>query len=207
MKSRFEIKANAEQLIKTNNLWITIGLIPTLVSLLTITVQFGENTTVNQLSLPLSILVSFFEVGSMLYIYDIINERKDIPQGFTNQFKEIINSITQKSFIVYLLVSLYTVLWALIPLAGIIIAIIKGYAYGLAIYLSKDNDQMSYNDAITNSRRLMDGKKQDRFMLSLSFIPWILLSFITMGLANIYVIPYMLAADAIYANNVIKNQN
>lgn len=207
MKSRFEIKANAEQLIKTNNLWITIGLIPTLVSLLTITVQFGENTTVNQLSLPLSILVSFFEVGSMLYVYDIINERKDIPQGFTNQFKEIINSINQKSFIVYLLVSLYTVLWALIPLAGIIIAIIKGYAYGLAIYLSKDNDQMGYNDAITNSRRLMDGKKQDRFMLSLSFIPWILLSFITMGLANIYVIPYMLAADAIYANEVIKNQN
>lgn len=207
MKSRFEIKANAEQLIKTNNLWIIIGLIPTLVSLLTITVQFGENTTVNQLSLPLSILVSFFEVGSMLYIYDIINERKDIPQGFTNQFKEIINSITQKSFIVYLLVSLYTVLWALIPLAGIIIAIIKGYAYGLAIYLSKDNDQIGYNDAITHSRRLMDGKKQDRFMLSLSFIPWILLSIITMGLANIYVIPYMLAADAIYAKEVIKNQN
>lgn len=207
MKSRFEIKTNAEQLIKTNNLWITIGLIPTLVSLLTITVQFGENTTVNQLSLPLSILVSFFEVGSMLYVYDIINDRKDIPQGFTNQFKEIINSINQKSFIVYLLVSLYTVLWALIPLAGIIIAIIKGYAYGLAIYLSKDNDQIGYNDAITNSRRLMDGKKQDRFMLSLSFIPWILLSFITMGLANIYVIPYMLAADAIYANEVIKNQN
>ena len=207
MKSRFEIKTNAEQLIKTNNLWITIGLIPTLVSLLTITVQFGENTTVNQLSLPLSILVSFFEVGSMLYIYDIINDRKDIPQGFTNQFKEIINSINQKSFIVYLLVSLYTVLWALIPLAGIIIAIIKGYAYGLTVYLAKDNDQIGYNDAITNSRRLMDGKKQDRFMLSLSFIPWILLSFITMGLANIYVIPYMLAADAIYANEVIKNQN
>lgn len=207
MKQRFEIKANAEQLIKTNNLWITIGLIPTLISMLTITTQFSENTTFNQLSLPLSILVSFFEVGSMLYIYDIINERKDIPQGFKNQFKEIINSINQKSFIVYLLVSLYTILWALIPLAGIFIAIIKGYAYGLAIYLAKDNDQMGYNDAITNSRRLMDGKKQNRFMLSLSFIPWILLSLITMGLANIYVIPYMLAADAIYANEVIKNQN
>ena len=207
MKSRFEIKANAEQLIKTNNVWITIGLIPTLISMLTITTQFSENTTFNHLSLPLSILVSLFEVGSMLYIYDIINERKEISNGFTNQIKDIINSITQKSFIVYLLVSLYTVLWALIPLAGIIIAIIKGYAYGLAIYLAKDNDQIGYNDAITNSRRLMDGKKQDRFMLSLSFIPWILLSLITMGLANIYVIPYMLAADAIYAKEVIKNQN
>ena len=143
----------------------------------------------------------------MLYVYDVINERKEISNGFTNQIKDIINSITQKSFIVYLLVTLYTILWALIPLAGIFIAIVKGYAYGLSIYLAKDNDQIGYNDAITNSRRLMDGKKQNRFMLSLSFIPWILLSLITMGLANIYVIPYMLAADAIYANEVIKNQN
>ena len=126
MKSRFEIKANAEQLIKTNNLWITIGLIPTLISLLTITSQFSENTVTSQFSLPLSILLSFFEVGCMLYVYDIVNERKEIQQGFTNQFKDILNSITQKSFIVYLLVSLYTVLWALIPLAGIILAIIKG---------------------------------------------------------------------------------
>lgn len=207
MKSRFEIKANAEQLIKTNNLWITVGLIPTLASLLTITTQFSENTTVTQFSLPLSILVSFFEVGSMLYIYDIINKRKEIQQGFTNQFKDIINSINQKPFIVYLLVSLYTVLWALIPLAGIFIAIVKGYAYGLSIYLAKDNNQLSYNDAITKSRTLMNGKKQDRFILSLSFIPWMLLSLVTFGLANIYVIPYMLAADAIYANEVIKNQN
>jgi integral membrane protein len=207
MKSRFEIKANAEQLIKTNNLWITIGLIPTLVSLLTITTQFSENTTVTQFSLPLSIMVSFFEVGSMLYVYDVINERKEIQQGFTNQFKDIINSITQKSFIVYLLVTLYTILWAIIPLAGIFIAIIKGYVYGLAIYLAKDNDQLGYNDTITKSRTLMNGRKQDRFILSLSFIPWILLSFVTFGLANIYVIPYMLAADAIYAKEVIKNQN
>lgn len=207
MKQRYEIKVKAEQLIKTNNLWITIGLIPTIASLLVVTNQVGENMTLNQLNIPLSIVISFFEVGSMLYIYDIVNERKDIPQGFKNQFKEIINSINQKSFIVYLLVSLYTILWALIPLAGIIIAIIKGYAYGLAIYLSKDNDQIGYNDAITKSRTLMNGKKQDRFILSLSFIPWILLSFVTFGLANIYVIPYMLAADAIYANEVIKNKN
>lgn len=94
MKSRFEMKTNAEQLIKTNNLWVTIGIIPTLASLLTVTTQFSENTTVTQFSLPLSILVSFFEVGSMLYVYDIVNERKEIQQGFTNQFKDIINSIT-----------------------------------------------------------------------------------------------------------------
>ena len=54
MKSRFEIKANAEQLIKTNNLWITVGLIPTIASLLVVTNQVGENMTLNQLNIPLS---------------------------------------------------------------------------------------------------------------------------------------------------------
>lgn len=103
----------------------------------------------------------------MLYIYDVINERKEISNGFTNQIKDIINSITQKSFIVYLLVSLYTILWVLIPLAGIIIAIIKGYAYGLAIYLAKDNDQIGYNNAITNSRHLMNGKKTRQIHIKL----------------------------------------
>ena len=142
----------------------------------------------------------------MLYVYDIINGRKEIQPGFTNQLKDIINSITTKSFVIYLLISLYTILWVLIPLVGFIIAIIKGYAYGLSIYIAKDNEQLGYNEIITNSRVRMDGSKLDRFILTLSFIPWLLLSLVTMGLANIYVTPYMLAADAIFANEVLEEK-
>lgn len=206
MKPRYAIKADAKELIKTNNVWITIGLIPTILSVLVLTNQFSDNSNLTLLTTPLSILLSFFEVGVMLYIYDVINGRKEIQPGFTNQLKDIINSITTKSFIVYLLISLYTILWVLIPLVGFIIAIIKGYAYNLSIYIAKDNEQISYNEIITNSRVRMDGNKLDRFMLTLSFIPWLLLSLVTMGLANIYVTPYMLAADAIFANEVLENK-
>ena len=206
MKPRYAIKADAKELIKNNNVWITIGLIPTILSVLVLTNQFSNNTNLTLLTTPLSILLSFFEVGVMLYIYDVINGRKEIQPGFTNQLKDIINSITTKSFVVYLLVSLYTILWVLIPLVGFIIAIIKGYAYKLSIYIAKDNEQLGYNEIITNSRVRMDGNKLDRFMLTLSFIPWLLLSFVTMGLANIYVTPYMLAADAIFANEVLENK-
>lgn len=206
MKPRYAIKADAKELIKNNNVWITIGLIPTILSVLVLTNQFSNNTNLTLLTTPLSILLSFFEVGVMLYIYDVINGRKEIQPGFTNQLKDIINSITTKSFVVYLLISLYTILWVLIPLVGFIIAIIKGYAYNLSIYIAKDNEQLGYNEIITNSRVRMDGNKLDRFMLTLSFIPWLLLSLVTMGLANIYVTPYMLAADAIFANEVLENK-
>ena len=206
MKPRYAIKADAKELIKTNNVWITIGLIPTILSVLVLTNQFSNNSNLTLLTTPLSILLSFFEVGVMLYIYDVINGRKEIQPGFTNQLKDIINSITTKSFVVYLLISLYTILWVLIPIVGFIIAIIKGYAYNLSIYIAKDNDQLGYNETITKSRVRMDGKKLDRFMLTLSFIPWLLLSLVTMGLANIYVTPYMLTSDAIFANEVLENK-
>lgn len=110
MKPRYAIKADAKELIKTNNVWITIGLIPTILSVLVLTNQFSNNSNLTLLTTPLSILLSFFEVGIMLYIYDIINGRKEIQPGFTNQLKDIINSITTKSFVVYLLISLYTIL-------------------------------------------------------------------------------------------------
>ena len=206
MKPRYAIKADAKELIKNNNVWITIGLIPTILSILVLTNQFSNNTNLTLLTTPLSILLSFFEVGVMLYVYDVINGRKEIQPDFTNQLKDIINSITTKSFVVYLLVSLYTILWVLIPIVGFIIAIIKGYAYGLSIYIAKDNEQLGYNEIITNSRVRMDGSKLDKFMLTLSFIPWLLLSLVTMGLANIYVTPYMLAADAIFANEVLEEK-
>lgn len=206
MKPRYAIKADAKELIKNNNVWITIGLIPTILSVLVLTNQFSNNTNLTLLTTPLSILLSFFEVGVMLYVYDVINGRKEIQPGFTNQLKDIINSITTKSFVVYLLVSLYTILWVLIPIVGFIITIIKGYAYNLSIYIAKDNEQLGYNEIITNSRVRMDGNKLDRFMLTLSFIPWLLLSFVTMGLANIYVTPYMLTADAIFANEVLEEK-
>jgi hypothetical protein len=205
MKTRFEIKAEAEQLIKTNNLWLSVGLIPTIFSMFTFTHYFSDNETLNMLAIPISIVMSLFEIGSMLYFYDIIKNKKDIKQGFINQLKNIMDSINLKSFVVYLLATLYTILWALIPLAGVIIAIIKGYAYILAIYIAKDFDYLGYNTIITSSKNLMYGKKRDRFMLSLSFIPWLLLSIVTMGLANVYVLPYMLAADAIYAKEVLTN--
>ena len=66
-------------------------------------------------------------------------------------------------------------------------------------YIMADEDyNLSYNDAITESRNMMDGRKMDLFILALSFFGWMLLIIVTFGLAAIYVVPYMNATFAAF---------
>ena len=52
----------------------------------------------------------------------------------------------------------------------------------------------------------MNGYKGDWFVQHLSFIGWTLLVCITGGLAAVYVSPYMIAADVLYANEVLEDK-
>lgn len=70
------------------------------------------------------------------------------------------------------LVSVFTALWALLL---IVPGIIKGLAYSMTFYIIKDHPEMTALEAITASRKMMDGKKKDLFFLMLSFIGWFLI--------------------------------
>ena len=57
--------------------------------------------------------------------------------------------------------------------------------------------ELSGTQAITLSRKMMNGHKADAFVLDLSFLGWILLSALTCGILHIfYVGPYIQATDA-----------
>ena len=86
------------------------------------------------------------------------------------------------------LMSLKIFLWSLL---FIIPGIIKSYEYFAVPYILAENPEMSPLDAITQSKRMMHGHKFDLFVLYLSFIAWIFLVYITLGIAAIYVGPYM----------------
>lgn len=94
------------------------------------------------------------------------------------------------AFKVTFLVSLFTALWSLLL---IVPGIIKGYSYSMALYIWAENKEMGALEAIKKSQQMMDGHKMDYFVLQLSFIGWILLTYVTFGLAGIYVIPYISA--------------
>ena len=72
-------------------------------------------------------------------------------------------------FCMNFLMALYTLLWTLL---FIIPGIIKGFSYAMTPYILAENPSMTVSEAITKSRRIMDGNKFRLFCLGISFIGW-----------------------------------
>ena len=98
------------------------------------------------------------------------------------------------NFLTYLLQNLYLCLWGLlfVPL------FIKPYSYALAMYIRADDPRIGADEAITLSRRMMDGYKWKLFCLHFSFIGWALLSVLSLGIGFLFLVPYMQAANAAF---------
>lgn len=107
----------------------------------------------------------------------------------------LFNYYNGKVFITMLLKFIYTVLWTLL---FIIPGIVKGYSYAMTEFIMKDDPDIEGNKAIEASMVMMKGNKMRLFLLDLSFIGWIILSFLTMGLGFILLEPYMMAARAAF---------
>lgn len=95
------------------------------------------------------------------------------------------------NFITHLVYSIYIVLWTLL---FIIPGIIKAYSYSMTMFLKAKNPELKTKEAITMSRKIMDGKKWKLFCLEFSFIGWALLSIITLGIGFLFLAPYVQAS-------------
>lgn len=104
------------------------------------------------------------------------------------------------AFKVTFLVGLFTFLWSLL---FIIPGIIKSYSYSMSLYILAENKGKPALECINESKAMTKGHKFDLFVLGLSFLGWALLCVITLGIAAIWVTPYMAAT---YANayNLLK---
>lgn len=92
---------------------------------------------------------------------------------------------------------LFLFLWAIIPIAGIVLVIIKGYEYMMIPYLLAEDPELSKDEAFELSKEMMHGQKWSAFGLDLSFIGWILLTIFTFGILGIfYVNPYIYSTHA-----------
>ena len=88
---------------------------------------------------------------------------------------------------------IYILLWLLLL---IIPGIVKEYSYAMTEFILKENPEMSGEEAICESMRIMDGHKMQLFMLDLSMIGWVILSFLTLGIGFMFLIPYNYSAHA-----------
>lgn len=87
----------------------------------------------------------------------------------------------------------YIFLWTLL---FIIPGIIKSYSYAMTPYIMHENPQLSGEDCINASMKMMDGNKGKLFLLDLSFIGWIILGVLTLGIGLLWVEPYMMCSRA-----------
>ena len=81
---------------------------------------------------------------------------------------------------------------------GIILAL----CYSQVPFVLKDHPELSAVQAMKKSREMMRGHKFDYFWLSLSFLGWILLACLTLGLALIWLLPYMVQTLAVFYEDV-----
>ncbi len=103
------------------------------------------------------------------------------------------------AFKVTFLVGIYTFLWSLL---FIIPGIIKAYSYSMALYVFAENKEKGAKECIKESMQMMDGHKMEFFVLELSFIGWYLLGIITLGIAYIWVVPYISATIVNFYNTI-----
>lgn len=110
-------------------------------------------------------------------------------------------------FHTFLLTIVQSVLLFLWTLLFVIPGIIKLFAYSQTYFaykidLENGTRQRQLTDYITISRRVMNGRKWELFLLELSFIGWHLLGILTAGLAYIYVVPYLNATRVAYSRHL-----
>ncbi len=181
--NRAELKSAAKSQIKGN-----IGIL-FIITLIIAGISFGVSFVLYFIpggSLVSSIIITPAFTLSISRVYlnlanGITPEANDAFSGFDDFWS---------SFKVSFLAGLFTFLWSLL---FIIPGIIHGLSYSMAPYILAENKEKSAMDCIEESIEMTDGHKWDLFVLNLSFIGWILLEIITLGLASIWVTPYMSA--------------
>ena len=94
-----------------------------------------------------------------------------------------------------LLTTILQYLWFLTIIGGLI----KMYSYRMVPFIVAENPDIRPRDAITLSRRMMNGHKWECFVLDLTFVGWYILGTFTFGLVTVlWVAPYSVATFAEY---------
>lgn len=153
-----------------------------------------------------SFLLNFFLLYPLSLGYSVAHKEllQNGDAAITRNTVRLAFSDYVRNAVSILLVYLYTLLWTLL---FIVPGIIKGLAYSLTPFIVKDNPQLLPNEAINLSMKMMKGHKFDLFYLYLSFIGWIFLAILTLGIGLLWVIPYMQTSMAAFYLDVKNDYN
>ena len=107
------------------------------------------------------------KLGYAIFNLNLVDGKEARVSDLFSQFHRL-----GEGFVMNFLMALYTLLWSLL---FVIPGIIKTYSYAMTPYIMAEHPALTADEAITESRRIMDGNKMRLFCLCFSFIGWGLL--------------------------------
>ena len=130
----------------------------------------------------------------------VIAEREDDAVRTENLFMAFKNiDIYFSVLIQYVAVGILIHLWSLLL---IIPGIVKSYSYAMFPYIRRDYPNLTTQEVISLSQKMMSGHKWDLFLLHLSFIGWGVLNVLTCFIGSLWLNPYVLATNAQFYKDV-----
>lgn len=149
-------------------------------------------------------LITFFLGGAIELGYCRFNKNliKDTDPQFNNLFSRM--DIFWKALGLRLVMAIFTFLWLLLFIIPGIIAIFR---YSMAFYIMDDNPSIGILEAIKQSKEMMRGNKIRLFCLWFSFIGWMLLCAMTLGIGWLWLGPYMNASFAAFYLEISGQNN
>lgn len=120
-----------------------------------------------------------------------VMELGDLFKGFTDDFGQ--------TLLIGLMTSIFTTLWLLLL---VVPGIVKYYSYSMAYYIKADHPDYDWRQCISESQAMMKGHKWELFVLELSFLGWIIVGAMCLGVGTLWVSAYMEAAHAQFYENI-----
>ena len=151
-------------------------------------------TVVLFVSVMVWLLSSVLLAGHTLYHLGV---RRGEEMSYSSLFDGF--SFVGKVILLQLVMNAFVMLWSF---AFVIPGIIALYRYRFAMYNLCENPEIGVMEAITLSTRQTQGYKMDLFVLDITFLGWSMLGMLTMGIANIWVTPYITQTDLGYFQQI-----
>ena len=124
-----------------------------------------------------------------------------ITRGEPVEFKDLFSGfdVFGEAFLLNLRILLRIIGWTLL---FIIPGIIAAYRYAQAFNVMAENPALGSGECIERSKMMMRGNKWKLFCLQFSFIGWFFLTCLTLGIAGLWLSPYMAVAEMFFYHDV-----
>ena len=134
-------------------------------------------------------------VGYCRFNLDLVDPGKEPEVGtlfkYFSKWKNLLLAYLREFVVVFL--------WMLLL---IVPGIIASYSYAMTGYILAENPDLSPKEAMRKSKEMMEGNRWRLFCLQFSFIGWSLLAVLTLGIGNLWLVPYEQGAIAAFYRDV-----